>query len=182
VLLFGCSSFGQDREEDAVREVEPQANPTVQQETETSVEPPIVNVSAGEEVVLVAGLLLADGSNWLAGFAVEGGQITSPGPTIKVRRGETVTITFENAVYLEDGRPFGAPHNFTIVADKDVPLPEMEPLWGAHVGGFGDPNLFEGERGSVTLIAETAGSFFYVCALLDHHIDHGMWGRFIVEE
>ena len=180
VLLFACSSLGQEREEDAAPQVEPQASPTVQEEPETAVEPPMVNLSAGEELVLVAGLL-NDGSSWLAGLAVEGEEITSPGPTIKVRRGETVTITFDNEVYLEDGRPFGAPHNFTVVADKDVPWTQMEPLWGAHVGGSGDPNLKEGERGSVTFTAETAGSFFYVCALLDH-IEHGMWGRFIVEE
>ena len=52
----------------------------------------------------------------------------------------------------------------------------MEPLWGAHVGGFDDPNfednwnsnLQPGERGSVTFTAETAGSFYYVCAWIDH--------------
>jgi FtsP/CotA-like multicopper oxidase with cupredoxin domain len=56
-----------------------------------------------------------------------------------------------------------------------MPWIEMEPLWGAHVGGFGEPNLKEGEGGSVTFTTDAAGSFFYVCALLDH-IDRGMWG------
>ena len=130
---------------------------------------------AAEELVLVAGEL----DLRTTGFAVEGEEITSPGPTIEVRKGETVTITFENAHYYEDGRPFTEPHNFTVVEDKDVSLLAMEPLWGAHVGGFDDPNLAPGERGSVTFTAETAGEFYYVCAYSDH-IGHGMWGRFIV--
>ncbi len=49
---------------------------------------------------------------WQADYGVEGEAITSPGPTIKMRQGETVTITFENVHYLEDGKPFashGAP-------------------------------------------------------------------------
>jgi len=131
-----------------------------------------------KELVLVAGFPLGDTSK--GGFGVEGEDITSPGPTIRVRKGETVTITFENAHYLESGRPFGEPHNFTVVEDKDEFLSLLEPLWGAHVGGFGDENLRAGERGSVTFTAETAGSFYYVCAFSDHPAK-GMWGRFIVE-
>jgi FtsP/CotA-like multicopper oxidase with cupredoxin domain len=178
-MLFACSSPSQERGEEAALEVAPQPSPTVQVEPEVAVEPVTVNLSAGEELVLVAGML-TDSSGWQAGFRVDGEEITSPGPTIRMRKGETVTITFENAHYLEDGRPFGAPHNFFIVADKDVHWMGMEPLWGAHVGGFGDPNLFEGEDGSVTFTAETSGSFFYVCAFLDH-VEHGMWGQIIVE-
>ncbi len=147
-----------------------------------------LTLSAGEELVLVAGF--PPGVTEKAGFGVEGEDITSPGPTIRVRKGETVTITFENAHYRETGSPFPEPHNFTIVADKDVPRLEMEPLWGAHVGGFDDDHplaevygtgLKAGERGSVTFTAETAGSFYYVCAI-GSHIANGMWGRFIVEE
>ncbi len=137
------------------------------------------DLSAGEELVLVAGFPPADTTK--TGFAVEGEDITSPGPTIRVRKGETVTITFENANFYEDGRPFTEGHNLTVVTDKDVSVLEMEPLWGAHVGGFDDENLRAGERGSVTFTAETAGEFYYVCAYSDH-IEVGMWGRFIVEE
>lgn len=180
VLLFACSSLPQEREEEAVTEVESQASPTAQ-EPEIAVEPPTVILSAGEELVLFGAGRFTSASSWQVGFAVESEEATSPGPTIRVRKGETVTITFENAHYLEDGRPFGAQHNLFVVADKDVSWIEMEPLWGGHVGGFGDPNLKEGERGSVTFTADAAGSFFYVCAVLDH-VERGMWGRFIVEE
>ena len=138
---------------------------------------------AADELVLVAGF--PPDSILKIGFAFEGEEITSPGPTIEVRKGETVTITFENAHYYEDGRPFGESHNLTVVEDKDVrPEFQMEPLWGAQVGGsfqgLGvDPNLKAGERGSVTFTAETAGEFYYVCAV-PGHIAGGMWGRFIV--
>ena len=138
-------------------------------------------LSTGEvELVVVAGVILDSGVARGGGFAVEGEDITSPGPTITVRKGETVTITFENAHFRPGGRPFGEPHNFTVVADKDVRVGDMEPLWGAHVGGFDDPNLESGERGSVTFTAEAAGSFYYVCAVSDHASE--MWGRFIVDE
>ena len=150
----------------------PDRSPTTEAQATT------LTLSAGEELVLVAGFV---GDPPIGGgFAVEGEEITSPGPTIRVRKGETVTITFENAHYREIGTPFPEPHNFTVVADKDVSVFEMEPLWGAHVGGFDDENLKAGERGSVTFTAETAGEFYYVCAYSDH-IEVGMWGRFIVE-
>ena len=179
LLLFACSPLGQEQEDEAVTELEPLASLTVEEEPGTAAEVPTINLSAGEELVLVYGC--CDAVNDIAGYGVEGEEITSPGPTIRVRQGETVTITFENAHFRDDGTPFLEGHNFTVVADKDVPLYTMEPLWGAHVGGFGDPNLKVGERGSVTFTAETAGSFFYVCAFIDH-IHKGMWGRFIVYE
>lgn len=148
----------------------------------------VVDISDGDELVIVAGQPL--GISTESGFAIKGEEFTTPGPTIRMRKGDTVTITFENGHYCDvdhpclnvtDGRPFWEPHNWTIVADKDVPVSQMEPLWGAHVGGFGDELLAVGERGSVTFTAEDAGSFYYVCAFSDH-THRGMWGRFIVEE
>ena len=194
LLLVACSPIGQEQEQAAVLEVEAQASPTVEQEPETAVQGTAtptkeateiavdvatINLSADEELVLVAGFT-DDPEDVLAGYAAEGEEITSPGPTIRVRKGETVTITFENAHYF-DGRPFLEPHNFTVVADKDVPVGDMVSLWGANVGGSGDANLKSGERGSVTFTPDTTGTFIYVCAFSDH-IDQGMWGLFIVYE
>jgi FtsP/CotA-like multicopper oxidase with cupredoxin domain len=173
VLLFACSSDEQPTEEPPTT----QASPTAPQAT---VEPQEINLSAGEELALVGGFSSGGSDNEL-GYAVEGEEITAPGPTIKVRKGDTVTISFENAQYREDGSPDAVQHNFTVVADKDVPFAKMEPLWDAHVGGSGDPNLLVGESGSVTFTAEEAGSYYYVCAILDH-AERGMWGRFEVVE
>ena len=170
VLLFACSPPPET----------PTASPTVQQEPKATVEPQVIDLSAGEELALVGGFSSGGSDNEL-GYAVEGEEITAPGPTIKVRKGDTVTISFENAQYREDGSPDAVQHNFTVVADKDVPFAKMEPLWDAHVGGSGDPNLLVGESGSVTFTAEEAGSCYYVCAILDHG-ERGMWGRFEVVE
>lgn len=38
ILLFACSSLGQEPGEEAVSEVEPQASPTVQEESEAAVD------------------------------------------------------------------------------------------------------------------------------------------------
>lgn len=170
-LLFACSPA----EEEEVTPVEPPASPTA------TVEPQVINLSAGEELALVGGLSSGGSDNEL-GYAVEGKEITAPGPTIKVHKGDSVTIAFENAHYLPGGTPEPqVTHNFTVVADKDVPFARMEPLWDAHVGGSGDPNLKVGERGEVTFTAEEAGSYYYVCAILDH-AERGMWGRIEVVE
>ena len=170
LLLVACGSG--DIAPEAGAEVEAQASPTVEVAT--------INLSAGEELVLVAGFL--GGSQFRGvGYAAEGEEISVPGPTIRVRKGETITIRFENTNYFEDGTPFPEAHNFSVVADKDIPAFEMEPLWGANVGGFGDPYLKPGERGSVTFTADTAGIFFYVCSLSEH-ISNGMSGLFIVYE
>lgn len=162
----------------------PLASPTVgaasPSPTEELVEVPTVDLEPGGELELVAGFF-GHSSNNLGGFAVAGEEITSPGPTLRVRKGETVTITFENAHVWEDGKPFGEPHNLVVVADKDARRLDLKPLWGAKVGGFGEDYLPTGERGSVTFTAETAGEFHYVCSVGDH-IAHGMWGRFVVEE
>jgi len=131
--------------------------------------------SASEGIVIVSGVVSEEPGNFAYGFSFEGEEATSPGPTIRVRKGETVTITFKNESYSYDQ------HNFIIVADKDVNVSDMQPLWGAHVGGSGDPNIKHGESGSVTFIAEDAGSFYYLCNVYGHHAI-GMWGRFIVEE
>lgn len=137
--------------------------------------------STSEGIVIVSGIASEDPENFLNGFSFEGEDATSPGPTITVRKGETVTITFKNEGTFENGSPAYELHNFIIVADKDVNVSDMQPLWGAHVGGSGDPDIKYGESGSVTFIAEDAGSFFYLCNVHGHHVT-GMWGRFIVEE
>lgn len=173
VMLFACATPSQETEVNEAPE-------TVQEEPMTPVEPMTINLSAGEELSLHAGMFPDDGSGWQAGYAAEGEEITSPGPTIIVRKGDTVTINFENAHVKEDGSPFGVEHNFTIVLDKDINWMNMEPLWDAHVGGSGDPNIANGVNGSVTFVAEEAGNYYYVCALIDH-IERGMWGKFIVE-
>ncbi len=125
-----------------------------------------------------------------AGFAMVGQDITSPGPTIRVKKGDRVTITFVNVHgysrlhRLSYGIPLpndGLPHNFMVVKDKKE-LPEQDPLWGAKIGEL--PYLDgpkPGSGGSVTFTPDTAGMFYYICAIRGH-VTVGMYGSFIVEE
>ncbi len=102
------------------------------------------------------------------GFALEGEDVVSPGPTITVRAGEPVTITFKVADEI-----LPVPHDFVIVAEK---ASLADPLWGAKTA-----QLRFGEQQSITFTPDTPGSFFYICSVSDH-LDGGMWGSFIVEE
>ena len=100
-------------------------------------------------------------------FAFEGEDLDSPGPTITVRAGQPVTITLKNT-----GESLPADHNFVIVAEKSV---EADPLWGAETEQIGP-----GEQQTITFSPDTPGSYFYICSV-DTHMNHGMWGVFIVE-
>lgn len=76
-----------------------------------------------------------------AGFALFGGNITSPGPTIRVRKGDQVTITFKN-VHGTFSLEY-IPHNFVVVAEKKE---SAEPLWGAKIGETTYPDFYPSRR------------------------------------
>ena len=137
--------------------------------------------SSTNEIVLVSGIASEDPTNFLYGFGFEGEKATSPGPTITVYKGETVTITFKNETHYEDGRTDTNRHNLVIVADKDINSSAMVPLWGAVVGGNTnlDEDIKTGESGSITFVPEEVGEFYYICNSTGH-FTIGMWGRLIV--
>lgn len=131
-----------------------------------------------KELVIIGGETKGDAEK--GGFAFQGEAITAPGPTIRVRVGDRVRITFENvhgAFYGES-----IPHDFVVVAEKDIPIPLSAPdvLWGAKIALYPNP-LDPGERGSVTFTPDASGTFYYICSV-PGHVDRGMWGRFNVEE
>ncbi len=125
-------------------------------------------------VVIGGETIPEEGSPIKPGFALEGEDITSPGPTITVRAGEPVTITFKNV------HDFPDPHDFVIVAEMDnlalLSKLLVDPLWGAETEW-----LPFGEQQSITFTPDTPGSYFYVCTNSDH-ARRGMWGSFVVEE
>jgi FtsP/CotA-like multicopper oxidase with cupredoxin domain len=69
--------------------------------------------------VLVTGELRREAFAQLAGFALEGGEITSPGPTIRLQAGDEVTITLENEHGQLDEESIS--HDFVVVAEQDIP-------------------------------------------------------------
>ncbi len=129
------------------------------------------------EFVVIGGTTIPEEGRRKPGFALEGEDITSPGPAITVRVSEPVTITFKN---MDDFPAFREPHDFVIVAEMDnlalLSKPLVDPLWGAETEW-----LPFGEQQSITFTPDTPGSYFYVCTNSDH-VSRGMWGSFIVEE
>ncbi len=127
------------------------------------------------EFVVIGGVVISDEGPAGGGFAIEGEDLVSPGPTITVRAGQPVTITFKVADEIVP-----EPHDFFIVADKDyreVVFAKLEgPLWGA-----GTESLSFGEEQTITFTPDTPGSYFYICSVSDH-LFRGMWGSFEVEE
>lgn len=103
------------------------------------------------------------------GFGLSPDNITSPGPTIRVRVGEVVQITLIN---VGDVR-----HAFVITPQVVRTNPEV--LFGAQIGSAARP-LGSGEQGSVIFVATEPGEFFYQCPVANHG-PKGMWGKIIVE-
>ncbi len=126
------------------------------------------NGEATALVVLGGVVIPEEGPASEGGFAFEGEDVGSPGPTITVRAAEPVTITFKIADEIVP-----EPHDFVIVAEK---ARTADPLWGAKT-----EQLRFGEQQSITFTPDTPGSFFYICSV-SGHLSRGMWGSFIVEE
>jgi plastocyanin len=126
------------------------------------------------ELVVIGGETRGDSEQ--GGYALEGNEIRSnPGPTIRVRAGEPVTITFDNV----HGRFYGESieHDFAIVPDKDdfAPVTPDAP-WGAKT----DVIYPDDAPDVVTFTPDEAGTYHYICSV-PGHVERGMWGRFIVE-
>ena len=130
------------------------------------------NDGGSAELSIVGGEAKDDSE--VGGYAFEGDDVVSPGPTIRVRAGQPVTVTFENV----HGQYFGEsiPHNLVVTATKDE---QAKPFWQAAIGET--DYLDVGERESVTFTPDAAGSYFYLCTV-PGHVGRGMWGRFVVEE
>ena len=102
------------------------------------------------------------------GFGSKGQQLSSPGPTITVKTGDVVKITFKNV---------GATaHAFQVVA---VRTDEKSPvLFKSNIGTSARP-LTPGLDGIVAFKAEKAGNYSYICPV-PGHVALGMWGEFKV--
>ncbi len=103
------------------------------------------------------------------GFGLAGQNLTSPGPSIVVNQGDTVTINFTNV-----GGNVSLPHTFNIVDDSGaLAFPN------ANIGTPDNP-INTGQSGNMTFTADKAGNFTYIC-LVPGHKQLGMWGTFVVQ-
>lgn len=137
---------------------------------------------AGGDVILVAGEPeegYEDPENGVSyapsrslGFGFAGEDVSAPGPSLRVKAGEPVTITLQND-HFTDGGLSRALHNFVVVAADD--LDADEPLWGSKI-----MDIEAGEEDSVTFTPDTPGTYYFVCSIPGHRL-RGMFGEFIVE-
>lgn len=145
------------------------ATPTQRPEPSPTAQPTPLTVTpeelASADIVLMTGEAPQGFDN--GGFGFEDEEISSPGPTIRVPAGETLTIVLRNV-----SDEF-IPHDFTVVRKKDE---SAEPLWGAQTETI-DPD----EADIITFTPDAPGTYFYICSLSGHMSGHGMWGRFVAE-
>lgn len=118
-------------------------------------------------VITIFGAELPGGTRF--GFGLSPDNITSPGPTIRVKQGQVVEIRFVNEGRLR--------HAFAIVERVERTNPNV--LFGAIIASAQNP-IGPGEEGSVIFVASRAGTFFYQCPVANHG-PKGMWGTIIVE-
>lgn len=103
------------------------------------------------------------------GFGLNPENITSPGPTLKVKVGEVVKITLINLGKI--------PHALAIVSE----LKENAPvLFNAEIGNPARPIPPKGS-GSVVFKADKTGTYYYICPV-PGHAQLGMWGKLVIEE
>jgi len=98
------------------------------------------------------------------GFGLEGKNLTSPGPTLEVKVGDVVQITFKNI-----GGRMNQPHTFVIKGLEPFP----------RIGTVTNP-IDVGKSGTAMFLVDKAGDFTYICEV-PGHTQLGMWGRFVVK-
>lgn len=99
------------------------------------------------------------------GFGNSASSLSSPGPTLTFKVGQSYALTFVNS-----GQAIHAWEITTSKAPGTV-------LFGA---GIGVSNyLSPGQSGTVTFTPDQAGNFYYVCPV-PGHVELGMWGNVVV--
>ena len=102
------------------------------------------------------------------GFGNLASNITSPGPSLTLKVGQTYTVTLVNtspSMY----------HNWALV---DAKSSTANVLFSAQIGSSSNP-VAPGANQSVTFTPTTAGSYYYICQV-DAHVALGMWGTVTV--
>ncbi len=104
------------------------------------------------------------------GFGNSAGSVTSPGPTLTFKAGDTVTVTLHNVGTV--------PHNWAIVTDKTDGSTNYA-FSGAVIGSASNA-VAPGASSSATFTVGNAGSYYYICQV-DGHVSLGMWGTVTVQ-
>jgi uncharacterized cupredoxin-like copper-binding protein len=99
------------------------------------------------------------------GFGNAANSITSPGPTLNLKQGQSYTMTVTNSGTM--------PHAWEITRQKAT----GSVLFGAQIAPTS--YLSPGASGSVTFTPNEVGTFYYICPV-PGHVALGMWGTVVV--
>jgi plastocyanin len=104
------------------------------------------------------------------GFGSTASNVGSPGPTITLTSGQTVTVSLHNVGKVA--------HNWAIVMDKTDGNANLA-FSGAQIGSIQNP-IASGVTQSINFTVGSAGSYYYICQI-DGHVTLGMWGMVTVK-
>lgn len=104
------------------------------------------------------------------GYGTSASNIGSPGPSMTLTAGQTVTVTLHNVGTMA--------HNWAITKDKTDGSTNLA-FSGAQVGTGSSPVAAGGTQ-SVTFTVGSAGNYYYICQV-DGHVSLGMWGTVTVQ-
>ncbi len=118
------------------------------------------------EITLYAGEI---NNSTVYAYGFSRGNLTSPGPTLKVKVGSVVKLTLINVGAL--------PHVF-VVHDRLEENPNIKPLFeNAQAGSVLNP-VMPGESLSTVFKITKPGKFYYLCTI-PGHVKRGMYGTLI---
>ena len=103
-------------------------------------------------------------------FGASASSISSPGPTMVLTHGQTVTVTLHNVGTMS--------HNWAITTDKTDGSTNLA-FSGAQIGSASSPVAAGGTQ-SVTFTVGNTGSYYYICQV-DGDVSLGMWGNVVVQ-
>jgi uncharacterized cupredoxin-like copper-binding protein len=101
------------------------------------------------------------------GFGTSATNLTSPGPTLRLKTTDIVSITVVNVGKM--------PHAFEVTS---MPQTGATLLFNAQIGSGSNP-LAPGTSGTIVFAPGNAGTFYYICPV-PGHAESGMYGAVVV--
>ena len=132
------------------------------------IQPPL-NPSSSEQnkaPTIYLTLYAGETSSGQLSFGDSPSNLSSPGPTIRMKISDVVSLTFINVGKM--------PHAFAVTS---MPTGGTF-LFNAKIGSAGNP-LEPGKSGTVVFSPDNAGTFYYICPVAGH-ADSGMYGAVVV--
>ncbi|HLN89588.1 MAG TPA: sulfocyanin-like copper-binding protein [Candidatus Binatia bacterium] len=112
-------------------------------------------------------LYAGETSSGRLGFGDSSTNLSSPGPTLRLKISDVVSLTLVNVGKM--------PHAFAVAS---MPTASGRVLFNAKIASATNP-LEPGQSGTVVFAPDNAGTFYYICPVPGHS-DSGMYGAVVV--